>query len=133
MTYSTKPRKMILKLFEENPAACFTAKDLINDARINAGEATVFRTLKYLTEEGLITRFYGGETEGAYYKLNSHSDCHSHYHLKCDECGRVFHVDCRLLKEAEKHIEEEHSFKINNAKSLLCGVCAECAKKAEEK
>ena len=129
MSYSTRPRKEILKFFEDNPNGCFTAKALIESGRIEAGEATVFRTLKYLTDEGLLTRFFNADGESAFYKLNTKSDCSSHYHLKCEECGRIFHVDCRLMKEAEKHIEEEHAFKINNAKSMLYGICAECAAK----
>ena len=133
MSYSTKPRKEILKFFEDNPEGCFTAKELIARPEITAGEATVFRTLNYLTEEGLLTKFYNGNIDAAFYKLNEHSDCHSHYHLKCEKCGRIFHVDCRLLKEAEKHIEKEHAFKINNAKSMLYGICADCAGKEEGK
>ena len=52
-----------------------------------------------------------------------------HFHLKCTGCGRLILVECDYLGEVSKHVLEHHQFTIDNTKTVLYGLCADCAAK----
>ena len=60
--YKTKQRDEILRLFMYNEGKCMSAREVCSV--VTAGEATVFRTLSSLTEEGLLKRFNGDSGRG---------------------------------------------------------------------
>ena len=74
-------------------------------------------------------RYYLGEGAGACYQFTGREDCHEHFHLKCTGCGRLIHVECDYLGEVSKHVLEHHQFTIDNTKTVLYGLCADCAAK----
>ena len=73
---------------------------------------------KYLCEEGKSACFqYVGDSE----------ECRLHFHLKCIKCGKLIHLECDYLSDLEKHISEHHKFTVDNTKTVLYGVCEDCA------
>ena len=66
------------------------------------------------------SKFIGG------LKNNESESCHYHFHLKCLRCGQLIHMDCRLMKEMQKHIETDHGFLVDSGKSVLYGLCPKC-------
>lgn len=124
-TYRTKQRDAILRFFTEQPDRCFTARDLIG--RVDAGEATVFRALATLTNEGKLKKFTGESGESAHYQLNA-AECALHIHLKCRECGRLIHMDCAFMKEILQHFQNEHAFTVDCGKTVIYGLCGDCTK-----
>ena len=60
--YKTKQRDEILRLFMDNEGKCMSAREVCSV--VTAGEATVFRALSSLTEEGLLKRFNGDSGRG---------------------------------------------------------------------
>lgn len=125
--YNTKQRSSIMKIFEENPEKCFSAKELIKNPEISLGEATVYRTLSKFVEEGKIKKYISQDQDGATYQYNSASpQCNNHFHLKCVECGVLIHMDCHLMDSIKKHIKEEHCFLVDNTKTTLYGLCDKC-------
>ncbi len=125
--YKTKQRDEILRFFMDNEDECFSAKDIIG--KVEAGEATVFRTLASLAEEGKIKRFTGGSGHGdcAYYQFNSSEACASHIHLKCQNCGKLIHMDCTFMEEIVSHFRREHAFVVDCGKTVIYGLCGDCA------
>ena len=122
--YRTKQRDEILRFFMDNEDKCFTARDVC--ARVKAGEATVFRTISSLVDDGRLKRYTGGRGEGAYYQL---STCSSgdHIHLKCSKCGRLIHMDCEKMTAVKAHILKEHDF-IIGGELVINGICVACSK-----
>ena len=129
--YRTKQRDEILRLFMDNSDKCMNAREVCSE--VTAGEATVFRTLASLTEEGMLKKFNGdsGRGECAYYQLNSCDE--DHIHLKCEKCGRLIHMDCGFMKTISDHFKDEHGIVLNCRKTVIYGLCSVCAANEEEK
>ncbi len=131
-TYNTKQRDEIVEFFSRHRGGCFTAKELIRSGEISVGEATVYRTLSKLAGQGVLKR-YTGDGAGASYQLNESEACDSHFHLKCERCGRLIHMDCTFMADMKKHIEDSHSFTVNIGKTVIYGLCSDCTAENTEK
>ncbi|MCI7759761.1 MAG: transcriptional repressor [[Eubacterium] saphenum] len=125
--YNTKQRDEIVEFFSRHRGKCFSAKDIIRSGEIKSGEATVYRTLSKLAENGVLKRFTDGAS-GACYQLAESSDCDKHFHLKCEKCGKLIHVDCGFMAEIKQHIESDHDFYVDLGKTVFYGLCGACAK-----
>lgn len=131
MSYNTKQRDEIVEFFGRHRGDCFTAKDIIKSGEISVGEATVYRTLSKLANQGVLKR-YTGDGAGASYQLNEGESCNSHFHLKCESCGRLIHMDCGFMADMKKHIESSHDFTVDIGKTVIYGLCGECGSKRKE-
>lgn len=132
--YSTKQGALILD-YLQNHISPFTA-DALADALQpqKVGKATVYRHLERLTDTGVVRRFSPAEGSSACYQyVGDHTDCDRHYHMVCRRCGRLFHLDCDQLRELSDHIREHHGFLLDCERTILYGICADCAAKGEDK
>ncbi|MGN1422148.1 MAG: Fur family transcriptional regulator [Oscillospiraceae bacterium] len=127
-SYNTKQRDEIVEFFGRHRGTCFTAKEIIRSGEITVGEATVYRTLSRLTNQGILKRYTDGEN-GAAYQLNESEKCDSHFHLKCERCMKIIHMDCNFMAEMKQHIESSHDFSVDIGKTVIYGICGECAAK----
>ena len=55
--------------------------------------------------------------------------CREHLHLKCVQCGRIYHLDCHFMDEVRAHLMAEHGFTLQCEGSVLYGLCRHCAQK----
>ncbi len=94
------------------------------------GRTTVYRQLERLCSEGYAMRT---ETEGIGCYSLSGGACGEHYHLVCTVCGRLEHLSCERIEQLFSHIEREHSFRINPARTTLYGLCVSCARSSKQK
>ena len=122
--YNTKQRDEIVEFFNQHRGKCFTAKELIKSGELSSGEATVYRALSKLTNQGILKRFTDGDA--ACYQLNESEACTSHFHLKCEQCGRLIHMDCDFLTDMKRHIENAHGFNVDIGKTVIYGLCGNC-------
>ena len=129
--YNTKQRDEIVEFFSRHRGKCFSAKDIIRSGEIKSGEATVYRTLSKLAENGVLKRFTDGAS-GACYQLAESSDCDKHFHLKCEKCGKLIHIDCGFMAEIKQHIESDHNFYVDLGKTVFYGLCDDCSNKKGE-
>lgn len=129
--YNTKQRDEIVEFFNQHRGRCFTAKELIRSGEVSSGEATVYRTLSKLTNQGVLKRFTDGEA--SCYQLNESEECSRHFHLKCERCGKVIHMDCDFMADMKRHIETSHDFFVDIGKTVIYGLCGECRAKESEK
>ncbi len=122
MPYKTKQRDAVLQYFTHTPDACHTARDVIDALSIS--EATVFRTLTHLTDEGLLKRFT--TPHGSTYQ---YSGCGGrHMHLKCKTCGVLVHLECSFAEEIMHHFAAEHHFMLDKEETVFYGFCEACRK-----
>ena len=56
--------------------------------------------------------------------------CREHLHLKCVQCGRIYHLDCHFMDEVRAHLMAEHGFTLQCEGSVLYGLCRHCAQNA---
>lgn len=95
---------------------------------VNIGRTTVYRCLEKLADEGKARKYVPQDGRSVCYQYVEHSEsCTEHFHLKCETCGALIHMDCRLMDELYGHIESEHGFHINRLKTVIYGVCEKCS------
>ncbi len=130
-SYNTRQRDEIVEFFSRHRGSCFTAKELIRSGELEVGEATVYRTLSKLANQGVLKRFTG-DGAGASYQINDSEECSSHFHLKCESCQKLIHMDCTFMADMKKHIESSHDFTVDIGKTVIYGLCGECENKMKE-
>ena len=123
-TYKTKQRDEIVEFFNSHRGKCYSAKELIKSGEVSSGEATIYRTLSKLANQGVLKKFTDGDA--ACYQLNESEECSRHFHLKCEKCGKLIHMDCDFMAEMSRHIEQSHSFFVDIGKTVIYGLCGEC-------
>lgn len=132
MKYNTKQRELILKCFSESDGKHIKAEEIIEYLKQNntpVGKSTVYRYLDTLVEENLVRKYTIQEGVGACYQYigkEENNHCKEHYHLKCSNCGELFHVNCEFMDEINSHILKEHNFQIDNSKTVFYGICEKC-------
>lgn len=132
--YKTRQRQAILDYLTNRQAEHLTAKQIAahfaqSDAPI--GLTTIYRRLEELERLGRVRRYHA-EGDGACFQLiDENGGCCQHFHLKCEVCGSLLHMECDYLEGIARHIEEEHGFLVNPSKLLLYGVCENCRKSGE--
>lgn len=133
LKYKTKQREIITQVFKQNSDKCFTSKEIIELLQGQLGQATVYRLLAKLAEEGVICKYTAENGSGALYRINNceKRESHKHFHLKCNSCGKLIHMDCTLLAKIAEHLQSDHGFFMDNSKTVLYGQCEECICKKE--
>ncbi len=130
MIYQTRQRRDILAFFENTPHQSHSAREVIEALSANrtVSEATVFRTLTHLTEEGILRRFTEDGRAVYQYCHRCAEDCDAHMHLKCKVCGAFVHLECSFADEIWQHFATEHHFKLDREETVLYGICEACGK-----
>ncbi|MCE5182927.1 MAG: Peroxide operon regulator [Synergistaceae bacterium] len=131
--YNTNQRKLILAVIERNSDRHITADDvhlaLIHEGH-PVGKATIYRHFERLEKEGFLIKYSSVDGASACYQYAEPSGKESlHYHMKCERCGKLFHLDCSFLDQISAHFSEHHKFDLNRFKTVFYGICSECRKK----
>ncbi len=127
MKYRTEQKEALLAFLKEERDRQFTLGELAEEVGKIAtiGASTVYRLMHALTEEGLVRRFTVGGSRIFYYQYTE-GDCHTHLHLKCTKCGKLFHLDGAVSHFMEKQIYASHKFRLNEHETMLFGICGVC-------
>ncbi len=134
MSYRTKQREYILAYLRSCGERHTTVAEIVRHLQDNGtpvGTATVYRNLEQLTAEGSVRKYVlDGKCSACYQFIDdTHTGrCHEHFHLKCTNCGKLFHVSCVQLSQLNEHLLEHHGFLIDHTKTVLYGLCQNCAK-----
>lgn len=124
-TRATRQRDVISRVLDhaEGP---LTVGDVLEQAKSDLptlGIATVYRTLKLLTEQGRIHPVVlDGET------LYEASGKGHHHHFSCNRCGRVFTLHTCPVS-LPKGTALAGGFIVQSHEVTLYGLCPECAAK----
>jgi Fur family ferric uptake transcriptional regulator len=90
--------------------------------------ATVYRTLKVFTENGILHRVMGLDEESSYALCDSCAEGHhddEHVHFLCRNCGKN---QC-LHDVVIPTVALPRGYQLQDANMLLEGLCADCASK----
>lgn len=132
--YNTRQKRDMLAFLTGNNMKHYTLDELtraMHEDGISAGKTTIYRFVEGLADQGKV-RKYQNESGSFYQYIDNDSHCDSHLHLMCRECGALYHVDCQLVGKLIKHIHEDHNFTLDARRTMLVGVCGECARKSED-
>jgi len=135
--YKTKHKQEMLEYLEATKGNHFTAAEIIKYFKETGnpiGKTTVYRQLEELIASGDVKKYVIDENSGACFEFIGgeckHHDC---YHMKCEKCGKLFHLECHEIEELKKHIEEHHGFHLNMIRTVFYGLCDECDGKCKKK
>jgi Fur family ferric uptake transcriptional regulator len=96
------------------------------------GLTTIYRHLERLVRAGFVRKYFLDEGESACYQyIGKTKKCGEHFHLKCENCGTLIHLDCAALEKISRHILKEHQFLINTLKTVFYGRCKNCLEPGE--
>lgn len=105
-----------------------SVEELYNEVkRVNPhiGYATVYRTMKLLTECGLAVERHFREGEARY----EGTEGHHHDHLICEGCGKIVEFEEPQIEELQAQVARRLGFELSGHKMELYGRCADCRKK----
>jgi Fur family transcriptional regulator, peroxide stress response regulator len=121
----TRQRDAILQAIREGDQHP-TANEIFQAARLRLptiSYATVYNSLRFLKEAGLVHEIKFGDSASRYDK-----GTHRHDHAICNECGKL--VDFELPQAAEliQAAARKSKFKPESVHLTLRGVCPDCRK-----
>lgn len=102
-----------------------TAADVIERLRERGYQfayGTVYNSLRYLTDSGLIQELKLGEAVSRY-----DARTEDHQHIICKKCGKVDEVLAEVPQDWVNKVAEQTKYTITEAHVVLEGVCEECA------
>ena len=86
-------------------------------------QATVYRTMKLLSECGLATarNFHDGQTRYERSEVDAHHD-----HIICTECDKIVEFVDPRIERLQSEVAREYGFVVTEHKMELYGLCASC-------
>lgn len=130
--YRTKQGDLIVQYLKDNPGKHLTVEQVAQHFRQigqPVGLSTVYRHLEKLTDEGALAKYDAPAGGSACYVYEQHDDISAHYHLICDDCGKLMHIECGYLDDLFAHVQGQHSFALDRYKTVLHGRCGTCMTK----
>ena len=126
--YNTKQKETILDSIKKMNSE-FTIKDLYYRLNQEVGLTTIYRFINHFVEEGYLEKKADNNNTITYLFLEK-CDCSNHFYLKCNQCGKLIHVDCDCIKDLSFHISNHHQFEVTD-RIIILGICNQC-KRGEE-
>jgi Fur family ferric uptake transcriptional regulator len=124
---STEQRRLIIDtLFDAGEHV--TIDGLLRQVRnvdSRVGYATVYRTMKLLSESGIVQEHKFGDGFTRYELVDEE---HHHDHLICLECGKITEFEEPLIEELQDRVAARYGFLVKQHKHELYGICTECQK-----
>lgn len=125
----TGPRKTVLEAFLSLERHV-SAEELLEVARridASIGQATVFRTIKLLSDSGLARDACSDEQAKRY----EHAFRHDHHdHLLCVQCGKTVEFADEELERLQDRVYAAWGYAPVSHRLELRGICPACRKKA---
>ncbi len=124
----TKQREAILRVLR-NTKAHPTADwiyDEVRKAIPNISKGTVYRNLQVLQEDGAVTEL---NLNGTWSRYEAKQD--SHYHFRCERCGRVFDLDEPVNHELDKRVAMSTGLRVSYHQLEFRGLCQDCQQQSK--
>lgn len=93
------------------------------------GYATVYRTMKLLTECGLALERHFRDGEARY----ESSEGQHHDHLICEGCGKIVEFEEERIEALQAEVARRLGFQITGHKMELYGLCPDCRKEKRKR
>lgn len=110
-----------IKNTKSHPTA-YELYQMIKEENPTIGQATIYRNLKTMEQDGDITIIPSKNNINRY-----DGDLSNHDHFICEKCGKV--IDIYTPKNiVEKEIEKQYGVKIKKDNTTYEGICKDCIK-----
>ena len=124
---STRQRSLVLSTFF-HAGGHLNVEELLArirevDPKVSA--ATVYRTMKLLTESGIAHARHFGDGQTRFEIASDHHD-----HLICTSCGTIVEFEDDKIEALQLEVARRHGFTVTDHKMELYGRCGACVEKA---
>lgn len=126
--YHTKQKVIILDLLQRNQSVHLTVEQMLTilkNEQTPVAKTTLYRFLETMIEQGEVQK-YNLDNMTSCYQYVGNEKVHNHYHLKCNSCGKITHVDDPNINKINNKIEKSCDFKIDQSRTVFYGICKEC-------
>lgn len=126
----TRQRELIVGTFLRNEGHLSTDElhELVRRKDRKVGYATVFRTLKAMTDCGLARKTDLDDGRARYEHYYRHPQ---HHHIVCVECNRTIEFYSPELARLQEQIVSEYDFQPVRNRFQIFGICRDCRKREE--
>lgn len=123
----TTQRELILKTFcrQKEHVTAEQLYDILKKIDKTIGHATVYRTLKLLTEAGIARELNFGEGSVRY---EPELDRQHHDHLVCLKCGENIEFLDEEIEALQNRVVTKYGYELVDHSLNLYGVCPKCRK-----
>lgn len=123
----TPQREQILELFLELPEGDHLSAEemqvILHNKSTKISLATLYRTLNFLSVNGLLRELDFGE-DHKHYELTANN---YHHHLICNKCGVTIEFNNeKVINLAQNVAEEQNGFKVTDYQLKIFGLCKIC-------
>ena len=134
-SYYTKQRDAIVSYLSSLGGTHVTVAHMaehFKEREIRIGLTTIYRQLDKMVQEGSVKKLTVDGVSGACYQyIDENSYMADHYHLKCEVCGELIHLQCGHIEALNRHIFEHHLFALKPQKTIFYGICNNCESREE--
>ncbi|HEC22607.1 MAG TPA: transcriptional repressor [Chloroflexi bacterium] len=120
----TLPRRQTLQILlrAHSHLTCEQVHQRLVAQGLDVDEATTYRTLQWLKENGIIAQTDLGLGADVYSLIDSPL----HHHLVCLRCGRISEISDSLFEPIRRQVRERYHFEPRIEHWAIFGICAEC-------
>ncbi len=129
---STEQRRLIIDTFFSDLGEHITIDSLLKQVRAidaRVGYATVYRTMKLLSESGVVQEHKFGDGFTRYELADEQAH---HDHLVCLECGKIIEFEEPQIELLQEKIARRYHFLVRAHKHELYGICSDCQKRSKD-
>src|SRR5215218_9341581 len=119
----TKQREVVLQVIRDAESH-LTANEVFGEAKQllpSISFATVYNSLRYLKESGLIAEIQFGNGASRFDAMT-----HRHDHALCTRCGKLVDIEMEHPKELVMKAAKYSKFKPESLEFTLRGLCPDC-------
>ncbi len=123
---TSKQREVIVEVFFGTQRHV-SIEELLDRVRLqhpHIGQATVYRTMKLLTQCGLAESRQFGDGHTRYEVRNAQEEHHDH--LICTACGTIVEFVNTQIEALQARVAKSHGFMVSHHKMELYGLCPNC-------
>ena len=142
--YNTKQSQAILDYIASLGGSHVTVGQILGhfeSVGFPIGLTTVYRHLDKLVRSGRVRRYIMEGVSGSCYQYEYvggdvctpvRRESAEHFHLRCEDCGALLHLQCEILSGLPQRVYQEYTFQIDASKTVFYGKCADCLSKDGE-
>lgn len=122
--YRITPQRMAILTYLQDTPGHFSPSEILDRVRqttVGVTEATVYRTLEFLSENDLVRAALNGNGHLVYEIAGR-----EHHHIICRSCGANMEIDHALLQKLYTQLEAESGYRLNTSHLTFFGLCPSC-------